>query len=231
MARLLPMAMCAMAALAVVKCGALIQAAAPIAQAEAPATPPAVTPARASPATPPVVATAPPEPEVGANERAVLLDLRKRRIDLDAREATLATREGVAAAANARLAVRIDELDALRRRLEGLETARHDRDETSWRGLVHIYEAMKPKDAAVILDDLEMPVLLQVMDRMRDAKAALVLAAMLPDRARTLTSELAKLRARANAEPAATQPAATQPAATQPAAAEPATAPTKKGVL
>ena len=222
MPRLLPLAMCAMVALAAVKCGALVEAAAPSALAEAPAPPPApatpvpASPMPATPVVPPVVATAPPEPEVGAGERAVLLDLRKRRVDLDAREAALATREGIAAAADARLAVRIDELDTLRHRLEALEAARQDRSEASWQGLVHIYEAMKPKDAAAIFDDLEMPVLLQVINRMRETKAALVLAAMLPDRARTLTSELAKLRARADVEPAHAEPIATT---------------TKKGVL
>ena len=50
-------------------------------------------------------------------------------------------------------------------------------------------------DAAVIFDELEMPVLLPIADRMREAKAAPVLAAMRPDRARTLTAELARLRA------------------------------------
>ena len=53
---------------------------------------------------------------------------------------------------------------------------------------------MKPRDAATIFNDLEMPVLLQVVDRMKDAKAALVLAAMQPDKARDLTAKLAQLR-------------------------------------
>ena len=183
----------------------------------------------APPAVPPPAV--PPEPEVGADERAVLLDLRKRRVDLDGREAALATREGLSAAADARLAVRINQLDALRQRLEALEAARQDRNEASWHGLVRIYEAMKPKDAAAILDNLEMPVLLQVMDRMRETKAALVLAAMLPDRARALTSELAKLRTRANVEPANVEPANVGPANVGPANVERAAAATRKGVL
>ena len=39
-----------------------------------------------------------------------------------------------------------------------------------------------------------MPVLLQVLDRMKDAKAALVMAAMNPDKARDVTAELAQMR-------------------------------------
>jgi flagellar motility protein MotE (MotC chaperone) len=39
-----------------------------------------------------------------------------------------------------------------------------------------------------------MPVLLQVVDRMKEAKAAPVLAAMQPDKARDLTTKLAQMR-------------------------------------
>ena len=48
---------------------------------------------------------------------------------------------------------------------------------------------MKPRDAAAIFNDLDMPVLLQVLDRMKEAKAAPILAAMQPDRAREATTE------------------------------------------
>ena len=57
-----------------------------------------------------------------------------------------------------------------------------------------LYETMKPRDAATIFNDLDMPVLLSVVDRMKDAKAAPVLAAMQPDKAREVTTKLAALR-------------------------------------
>ena len=57
-----------------------------------------------------------------------------------------------------------------------------------------LYESMKPRDAATIFNDLDMKVLLGVVDRMKDAKAAPVLAAMQPDKARELTTKLAALR-------------------------------------
>ena len=86
------------------------------------------------------------------------------------------------------------ELQALQKTLEALETARKQREDISWQGLVKLYEAMKPREAATIFNDLEMPVLLQVVDRMKEAKAAPVLAAMQPDKARDLTAKLAQLR-------------------------------------
>ena len=110
------------------------------------------------------------------------------------------------AAVEKRLASRVDELTALQHRLEGLETLRKDRDDQNWRGLVKMYEAMKPRDAALIFNDLDLPVLLPVLDRMKEAKAAPILSAMTPDRARLVTGELAQLRTKSNSiEPGAAQ--------------------------
>ena len=86
------------------------------------------------------------------------------------------------------------ELQILQKKLEGLDTAQKQKEDAGWQGLVKLYEAMKPKDAATIFNDLSMPVLLQVLDRMKDSKAAAVMAAMNPDKARDVTADLAQLR-------------------------------------
>jgi len=154
----------------------------------------------AAPAAEPAQPTPPPStaPLATDSERALLTDLRARHAALDAREATLAAREAAMAAVEQRLTGRVDELTALQHRLEALETQRKQRDEQNWRGLVKLYETMKPRDAALIFNDLDLPVLLPVLDRMKEAKAAPILAAMTPDRARLVTSELAQTRARSN---------------------------------
>ncbi len=136
---------------------------------------------------------------VSDSEKSLLQDLRARRAQLDTREKSLDTREQVMAAAEQKLNARVDELSALQAKLEQLEQARKARDEANWQGLVKLYEAMKPRDAAVIFNDLDMPVLLQVLDRMKEAKAAPILAAMQPDRARDATTKLAQMRTRENA--------------------------------
>ena len=56
--------------------------------------------------------------------------------------------------------------------------------------------SLRPRDAAVICDDLEMPNLVRLVDWMREARGAPVFGAMKPDRARLLTAELARHRAR-----------------------------------
>jgi flagellar motility protein MotE (MotC chaperone) len=164
------------------------------ARAEGPAPAPAAAPAAAPPATPPT--TSPPGPTAEqVAERAVLEQLRARRAAIEQREAQAVARETLVAAAERRLAQRVEELVALQRRLEAMEADRAAREEAGMRGLVKLYEGMRPRDAAVIFDELEMPVLVRLMDQMREAKAAPVMGAMRPERARMLTAELARLRA------------------------------------
>jgi flagellar motility protein MotE (MotC chaperone) len=236
--RLLPLTIAAMTALLAVKSVDVVRAAVPpggtapgaasmVAAAQAATPPPAATPPAPMPPAPAAAATTnapakpaepvaagpaapPPDPPVSDSERALLLDLRHRRDELAAREAALNSRDAVQAAAETRLAARVTELKALQDRLEQLEATRKQREDASWNGLVKVYESMKPRDAATIFNDLDMPVLLQVVDRMKEAKAAPVLAAMQPERARQVTAQLAALRGRANTLPADAS-AATKP--------------------
>ena len=151
-------------------------------------------PAEPPPTLPPVPEGPPP---VSESEKAVLLELRERRAELEAREATLASRKAMTAAAEKKLSSRVDELQGLQKKLEGLDAGRRQQEETTWKGLVKVYETMKPRDAAAIFNDLAMPVLIAVFDRMKEARAAAILAAMTPEKAREVTARLALTRARA----------------------------------
>jgi len=222
--RLLPLAIFAMAALFVVKAGGLAGAlwgpGAVIAPARAadpaPPAPRAADPGQAAPRQvpepvraerPPAPPPSPPAPQAAAMppdpaaqaERALLEQLRARRAEIEAREQAAAAQEVMLQAAERRLARRVEELAALQQRLEAMESARGDREEAGWRGLVRTYEAMRPRDAAAIFNDLEMPVLVEILDRMGERKAAPVIGAMRPDRARLVTAELARHRARRTA--------------------------------
>jgi flagellar motility protein MotE (MotC chaperone) len=135
-------------------------------------------------------------PPVTDGERAVLLELRQRRQELEAREATLAARESMLAAAEQKLSSRVEQLQGLQKKLESLDAGHKQQEDAAWQGLVKVYETMKPRDAALIFNDLGMQVLLAVIDRMKEAKAAAILAAMAPDKAREVTMQLAQSRSR-----------------------------------
>jgi flagellar motility protein MotE (MotC chaperone) len=218
--RLLPATMATMAALLVLKCGVIVQAvvthgsaleAGMVAAANAasseetkehakPATnAKTAPPAQQPPATQSINASSPPSvpegpPPVSDSEKALLQELRQRRQDLDQRAAAVASGESVLTATEQKLAARVAELQALQKNLEGLDSAQKQKEDAGWQGLVKLYETMKAKDAAAIFNDMSMPVLTQIMDRMKDAKAASVMATMNPDKARDLTAELAQMR-------------------------------------
>jgi flagellar motility protein MotE (MotC chaperone) len=202
--RLLPVAIAAMAGLFVVKAEALlglVRGAAVVAPARA-ADPPAPAPVSAARPAPPAPAPAPapaPVPQADpttAAERALLEQLRARRSEIEAREQAVVAQEVVLAATERRLARRVEELAAMQQRLEALERGRAEREEAGWRGLVRTYEAMRPRDAAAIFNELEMPVLVEILDRMGERKAAPVIGAMRAEQARAVTAELARHRAR-----------------------------------
>jgi len=156
-----------------------------------------IEPMPAGPSGPPAPVSAPPaEPAIPVSERAVLLELRERRAMLDRREQTLDAREALIVAAERRFQERTEQLTALQTRLEQLDGTRRDHDAANWRGIVKTYETMRPKDAAAILNDMEEAVLLQVLDRMKESKAAPILAAMTPERARSATAQLAQMRSK-----------------------------------
>ena len=194
--RLLPSALAMIGLLLLAKLAALLPAGMePLAVAPAQASSPVPAPPPAAPSPAAQPGPAEPTPEQRA-ERALLEGLRARRVELDGREQALAAREMVMAAAERRLTQRIEEMTALQQRLQAADQTLAAREEAGWRQMVKLYEGMRPRDAAAIFDDLEMPVLVQLVDRMREAKAAPVLGAMKPDRARLLTAELARHRAR-----------------------------------
>ena len=156
-----------------------------------------IEPVPAGPSGPPAsVAAPPPEPAIPVSERTVLLELRERRAMLDRREQMLDAREALIVAAERRFQERTEQLTALQTRLEQLDGTRRDHDAANWRGIVKTYETMRPKDAAAILNDMEEAVLLQVLDRMKESKAAPILAAMTPERARSATAQLAQMRSK-----------------------------------
>lgn len=122
--------------------------------------------------------------------------LKVRRSQIEERERALVEREALAEASERRLSDRVGELTVLQAKLQALETGLKERDEANWSGMVKVYEVMRPKDAASIFNALDKPVLIEIMDRMKPAKATPIIAAMDPEKARQLTADLAARRTR-----------------------------------
>lgn len=133
-------------------------------------------------------------PEAPASLDDVARELRRRRAELVELEAGLRLREAATRAAEASLAAQLDRLEAYRLELAALLGQIDAQEEERLRQLVKMYESMRAKSAAAIFDRLDLPVIMAVAARMREAKMAAILAAMDPNRARLVTAELARER-------------------------------------
>ena len=127
-------------------------------------------------------------------EVEVLQRLSGRREALAQRSRQMAMREKILQATEKRIDNKIGELKKLEERIKGL-LLEHDKEaEEQIKSLVKVYESMKPKEAARIFEQLEMEILLNVTERMKEVKMAKVLAAMDPKKAKNLTVKLATRR-------------------------------------
>ena len=125
-------------------------------------------------------------------EIEVLYELSERRQLLDQREAKMAPRVALIDAAEQRIDARVRELQKLRTSIESLVRKYDDQENKDLESVVKIYETMKPKDAAAILEKLEMPVLLSIVVAMKERRSSAILAGMTPERAREVTAEMAR---------------------------------------
>lgn len=162
------------------------------------AEPAAAKPAEEQPAAQPAAAEPAPAPSRTASfspaEVEVLQNLAERRQQLDARGRQVEAQEALLKAAERRVQEKIAELKKLEATISGLIVQHDEQAETQLKSLVKVYENMKPKDAARIFEELEMAVLLDVVERMKEAKIAPILASMDPGKAKSVTMELATRR-------------------------------------
>lgn len=124
----------------------------------------------------------------------LLQQLAERRDALNMRERELSEREGLLAAAEARIETQFKEMQVLEATIKQLITTYDEQQKAKVDSLVKLYENMKPKDAAKIFEELEMETLLMVVSGMKERKLAPVMAKMNAERAREVTIELMQLR-------------------------------------
>jgi flagellar motility protein MotE (MotC chaperone) len=138
---------------------------------------------------------------VSPSERAILERLQSRRQELEARAREIEIRESLLKAAEKRIESRVEELKAVESRINVASGQKSEADAARFKGIITMYEAMKPKDAAKVFDRLEMPVLIEIASQIAPRKMSDVLGQMSAEAAERLTVELAR---RAGADKSAT---------------------------
>ena len=133
-------------------------------------------------------------PQFTQVEIDLLQTLSKRRDEIESWAKDVQLKETMLGATEQRISDKIAQMKRLQKDLEALLVEYNKHEDAKIRSLVKIYENMKPKDAAQIFDEMEMPILLLVVDKMSERKAAPVLALMSPLKAKNLTVEMADQR-------------------------------------
>lgn len=152
---------------------------------------------------PAVPATEPPKPDgvvvypeqtapVSASERAILERLQSRRQELEARAREIDIRESLLKSAEKRIESKVEEMKAVESRISTASGAKSEIDAARFKGIITMYEGMKPKDAAKVFDRLEMSVLFEIASQIAPRKMSDILGLMAPESAERLTVEMAR---------------------------------------
>jgi len=124
-------------------------------------------------------------------EIEILQSLAQRRDDLDKRAAEVDRQEALLQATEQRIDAKIAKLQEMEGKINDAFKKEDQKDDAKFKSLVKIYETMKPKEAARIFEQLDLPVLLDVLERMKETKTSPILASMEPGKAKAVTLALA----------------------------------------
>ena len=121
--------------------------------------------------------------------------IEEQKVDGQARARRLADAEAVLAATEARASVQIQRLTEIKQEVQALMKQRSDLEQEDLRRMVAIYEAMKPRDAARIFNDLDTDIVIDVLDRMIERRSAPIIAGLEDRKAREVTRIILQRRA------------------------------------
>src|SRR5689334_266364 len=131
-------------------------------------------------------------PRMSESERAILERLQSRRQELEQRAREIEIRESLLKAADKRIESKVEEMKALEGKAATAAGQRNEQEAARFKGIVTMYESMKPKDAAKVFDRLEMPVLIEIASQIAPRKMSDIMGVMQPEAAERLTVELAR---------------------------------------
>ena len=129
---------------------------------------------------------------VSPSERAILERLQARRQELEQRAREIEIRESLLKSAEKRIEGRVEEMKATEAKISTATGQKAEQDAARFKGIITMYEGMKPKDAAKVFDRLEMSVLYDIASQIAPRKMSDILGLMQPEAAERLTVELAR---------------------------------------
>ena len=137
----------------------------------------------AAPAAPPAA----PAPAAAPMPSELLVAIDAERHDLEQRRAQLAEREALLAVAEARIRHEVDRLALIKREIEGQLAQQSTLLEADLKRMGATYAAMRARDAARIMDEMEPATVVAIFDEMTERRSAPILGAMTPLKAQEVT--------------------------------------------
>jgi flagellar motility protein MotE (MotC chaperone) len=129
---------------------------------------------------------------VSPSERAILERLQARRQELEQRAREIEIRESLLKSAEKRIEGRVEDMKATEAKISTATGQKAEQDSARFKGIITMYENMKPKDAAKVFDRLEMSVLYDIASQIAPRKMSDIMGLMQPEAAERLTVELAR---------------------------------------
>jgi flagellar motility protein MotE (MotC chaperone) len=127
------------------------------------------------------------------DEVKLLKELSRRRQELDRYHQQLILKESLLKSTDEKIEKKISELKQMEVRISDLMLQLEDKSNVRIKSLAKIYENMKSQDAAKIFDELDMPILLEIIRNMKEPKVGPIIAQMNPSKAKEVSLEFAKI--------------------------------------
>lgn len=133
------------------------------------------------------------KPYYSSEEERVLKELDSRRVELEKRTQNIEQREDEIKRQGREFAARLTEMRELTQRLE-LEREKDQRKKDGQlEQLANVYGSMNPQEAAGLIEQLDVSIAKQLIERMPEKRIGQILAMMAPERALTITRMLSHL--------------------------------------
>lgn len=133
-------------------------------------------------------------PELTESGIELLQQMSARRIELEEWKKDLDLRASLVEASSRKLDDKIAQLEKLKNNTQALLDEYKVQDDKQIQSMVKIYENMKPKEAAKVFDQLEMPILLEIVGQMNERRVSPILAKMNSVRAKEMTEKILENR-------------------------------------
>jgi flagellar motility protein MotE (MotC chaperone) len=130
------------------------------------------------------------KPQFSKEEITILKSLDNRRIELENRRKQIEEKEIDVRNKEREYAARLTEIKTITQQLKDDRVKDERKKKNQFDQLANVYGSMNPKEAAQLIEQLDITIARQLIERMPEKRIAQILALMTPDRALTITRML-----------------------------------------